>query len=62
MGANSDDKIMKNIFSFSEKIKSVFAEELRIDKSKNNDHIAKQVNFLFISKQGLSNASKVYNQ
>lgn len=45
MGANSDDKIMKNIFSFSEKIKSVFAEELRIDKSKNNDHIAKQVNF-----------------
>jgi len=62
LGANGDKTIMKEVSSFSDQLKTVFAEKLATDKTKSQDLIVKQANYLLLAIQGLANASKVYER
>lgn len=60
-GADGDEEIMSEVFGFGKKLKSIFIEKLKLDGNNDEELIMKQANFLLIAKQGLSNASKVFD-
>lgn len=60
-GANGENIIMTEIYSFSKLLKSIFADKLRADGNKDEALITQQANFLLVAKQGLSNAEKVFD-
>lgn len=62
LGVDGDKEIMSEIYLFANNLKSIFIEKLKSDKSKDEKLIIKQANYLLIAKQGLSNASKVFEQ
>ncbi|WP_372754239.1 TetR/AcrR family transcriptional regulator [Labilibaculum sp.] len=62
LGSHGNAEIMAEIASFTKELKSIFAEKLAKDTSKSQELISKQANFLIIAKQGLSNASKVFDR
>ena len=61
LGADGEEIIMAEIYSFSKMLKSIFADKLRADGSTDEELIARQANFLLVAKQGLSNAEKVFD-
>ncbi|WP_372754221.1 TetR/AcrR family transcriptional regulator [Labilibaculum sp.] len=62
LGENGDEQILSEIWKFVEKRKAIFIEKLKLDSSKSEETILKQVNYLLIAQQGLAVASKFYNQ
>lgn len=62
LGAGGDMEIMYEITSFTKIIKDIFKGKLALDECKDGALIEKQANFLIIVKQGLSNASKVFDK
>ena len=62
LGARGDAIIRMKILDFTEKLKAIFAEKLASDTHKSKELINKQANYLLIAKQGLSNASKIFDQ
>ena len=59
--ARADEDIMAEIKSFSTSFYSTLIHQLRTDKSKDEALVIKQANYLLVAKQGLSNASKVFD-
>lgn len=56
----SDDEVVKGkIDIFMDKLKSLFIDKLRMDKSKDEDTIRRQANFLVLAKHGLAAAARV---
>jgi hypothetical protein len=47
---------------FMESIKQLFIEKLRTDKSKDEETVLKQANYLLLAKHGLAAASRVNNK
>lgn len=62
LGTNGDHLIISEITNFVEKLKSIFADKLATDTTKNSELINKQAKYLLIAKQGLSNASKLFEK
>lgn len=61
IGKNGDVEIIKSINDFALNVRLSFIEKFKID-CKNENEINKKVNFLMVSLQGLSVASKMFNQ
>lgn len=61
IGQDSDKHIKGVLTDFIENVRTVFAEVLKQDKTRDNEMIAKQADYLIISMFGLSSASRVFN-
>ena len=62
LGEHTDQEIGVEIMRFATNVKSLFTEKLGLDILKTKEMIAEQSNYLIISLQGLSVASKVFDQ
>lgn len=62
LGQKADQEIMANIVKFATDIKALFIEKLKTDQLKTKELISKQANYLMVSLQGLSVASKMFDQ
>ncbi|KAA1247713.1 TetR/AcrR family transcriptional regulator [Aquimarina sp. RZ0] len=62
LGEKADTEIMSNIISFATNVKTLFIEKLESNKLKTPEMITKQANYLMVSLQGLSVASKMFDQ
>ncbi|TXE12883.1 TetR/AcrR family transcriptional regulator [Seonamhaeicola algicola] len=57
-----DDEVIKtDILQFMENLKILFIEKLKTDKTKDEDTVLKQANFLLLAKHGLAAATRVNN-
>ena len=61
IGQDSDKHIKEVLTDFIENVRTVFAEVLKQDKTRDNEMIAKQADYLITSMFGLSSASRVFN-
>ncbi|TGV03542.1 TetR/AcrR family transcriptional regulator [Flavivirga rizhaonensis] len=62
LGEHADTVIMSEIIKFATDIKSHIIKKLETDKQKDSETIAKQANYLMVSLQGLSVASKMFEK
>ncbi len=62
LGEHADTIIMSEIIKFATDIKSHIIKKLETDKQKDSVTIAKQANYLMVSLQGLSVASKMFER
>ena len=62
LGAKGDAIIRMKISDFTERLKALFVEKLASDPHKSQERIRKEATYLLIAKQGLSNASKIFDQ
>lgn len=60
LGQNIDKVILDEILKFARNVKAAFIEKLKEDTSKSDALIHKQANYLMVSLQGLSVASKMF--
>lgn len=61
IGENGDIEIIKSINDFAQNLRSSFIEKLKVQYI-DEDEIIKKVNYLMVSLQGLSVASKMFNE
>lgn len=62
LGQNADKVILDGILKFASNVKAAFIEKLKEDASKSEELIQKQANYLMVSLQGLSVASKMFTK
>ncbi len=62
LGEKADQEIMSKIVNFATDVKTLFIEKLESNETKTAETIKKQANYLMVSLQGLSVASKMFNQ
>ncbi len=62
LGDNADSIVHNEVVKFTGEIRELFFNNLKVDKTKSEETINKQANYLIISMTGLSLASKVFNQ
>jgi TetR/AcrR family transcriptional repressor of nem operon len=62
LGEKADQEIMTEIVNFATNVRTLFIDKLESDKLKTQETIKKQSNYLMVSLQGLSVASKMFNQ
>jgi len=62
LGEKADQEIMSEIVNFATNVKTLFIEKLELDNLKTAEIINKQANYLMVALQGLSVASKMFNQ
>ncbi|NMH87127.1 TetR/AcrR family transcriptional regulator [Flavivirga algicola] len=62
LGEYADTLIMSEIVKFATDVKSHIIEKLETDKQKDSETISKQANYLMVSLQGLSVASKMFEK
>lgn len=62
LGENVDTTIMSEVVKFATTIRELFIQNLSLDKKKDKETIEKQANLLMVSLQGLSVASKMFDQ
>lgn len=62
LGEKADEEIMTEIVNFATNVKDLFIEKLKFNENKSDEVIRKQVNYLMVSLQGLSVASKMFDQ
>lgn len=62
LGQNTDTVIMAQITRFATNIRNLFIKKLESDTRKKPETIEKQANYLIVSLQGLSVASKMFDQ
>lgn len=62
LGSSGEAKIVSEITNFAKNLRNVFIEKLKSEGHKDEALIVKQANFLIIAKQGLSNASKIFER
>lgn len=62
LGESADPLFRDEIFKFINEIRSLFFKNLKMDKTKTEETLNKQANYLIISMTGLSIASKAFNQ
>ncbi len=60
LGEKADPEILRKITSFATDVKDLFIEKLATDKSKTVEVLEMQANYLMVSLQGLSVASKMF--
>ncbi|WP_421803267.1 TetR/AcrR family transcriptional regulator [Flagellimonas sp.] len=60
IGQDADEKIKKVLTDFLKRVRTVFAQLLEQDRTKNLELIAAQADYLIISMFGLSSASRVF--
>ena len=59
---NSDEFLVNEIVKFTGEIKTLFLNNLKLDKTKSEETLEKQANYLIIAMTGLSVATKVFTQ
>lgn len=62
LGKHGDPVILKEAKIAVNEIRSLFAENIRLDSSKDKETIKKQANYLIIAMTGLASASKVFEE
>jgi TetR/AcrR family transcriptional regulator, transcriptional repressor for nem operon len=62
LGENADEFVLNEIMKFSGEIKTLFLNNLKLDKTKDEETLERQANYLIIAMMGLSMASKVFNR
>ena len=62
LSEKEDPILRKSLLNFSNDIKRLFTRNLEQDKTKNQETIKKQANYLMTSMFGLSIASKILNK
>ncbi|TJY38155.1 TetR/AcrR family transcriptional regulator [Pontimicrobium aquaticum] len=62
LGEKADKEIISEILNFAASVKKVFIQKLESNSLKTTKTINKQANYLMISLQGLSVASKMFDQ
>jgi TetR/AcrR family transcriptional repressor of nem operon len=62
LGQNADKLILDEILKFASSVRELFIEKLKEDPSKSDELIQKQANYLMVSLQGLSVASKMFSE
>lgn len=62
LGEKADQDILTEIINFATNVKNIFIQKLKKDSTKSEEEIIKTANYLMISLQGLSVASKMFNQ
>lgn len=62
LGEKADQDILTEIINFATNVKNIFIQKLKEDSTKSEEEIIKTANYLMISLQGLSVASKMFNQ
>ncbi len=62
LGEKADQEITSEIVSFATNVKDLFIEKLESNPKKTTETIRKQANYLMVSLQGLSVASKMFDQ
>ncbi len=61
LGQHADKLILNQILKFAGDVRELFIEKLREDTAKSEEIIQKQANYLMVSLQGLSVASKMFS-
>lgn len=61
-GNGLEPMVLEEIVNFTNKLKGIFRDKLAFDKQKDAETLAKQANYLLISLQGLTVASKISSQ
>ncbi len=59
---NSDAFLVNEIVKFTGEIKTLFLDNLKLDKMKDEEVLEKQANYLIVAMTGLSVATKVFTQ
>ena len=62
LGEKADQEIMTEIVNFATNVKHLFIEKLELNDKKTSQVIKEQANYLMVSLQGLSVASKMFDQ
>ena len=62
LGEKADQEIMSEIVNFATNVRGLFIEKLELNSKKNTETIRIQANYLMVSLQGLSVASKMFDQ
>ncbi|KAA3622368.1 MAG: TetR/AcrR family transcriptional regulator [Flavobacterium sp.] len=62
IGQDADESIKEALFHFTENVRSVFAQVLNQDTSKDQATVEQQADYLIISMFGLSSATRIFNK
>lgn len=60
LGEEADPIVSSEIIKFATEVRSLFVEKLKLNSNKEESMISKQANYLMVSLQGLSVASKMF--
>lgn len=62
IGLESEEQIPQVLKSFTDEIKQVFADKLKIERNYNLEKIEEQADYLLISMFGLSSATRIFSE